>query len=312
MEIRPETSSADGGSLSSMFDVAAFYRFVVVDDPHELRDSIHNAARIHGVRGTILVAREGINGTIAGADTAVTAMLTFLRNEAGFAELTARHSRHGSLPFRRLKVQVKREIVTLGVGPVDVQSKTGIHVAPDQWNELLADPDVVVIDARNDFEVRAGTFANALNPRTSSFTEFPQWARSAPELSDQPKVAMFCTGGIRCEKASAYLADLGFDEVYQLDGGILSYLETMSPSDSRWEGECVVFDQRQTLDHNLTAGSLELCHACSQPIVAADRTDRRYETGVSCPRCHDHLTEVQRAGFRERHRQSNLAERRNN
>lgn len=290
-----------------MYPVATFYRFVSVDDPHQLARRIREVARTAGVRGTILVALEGINGTIAGTDDAVDATLDFLREQPGFGGIAAKFSTHTSLPFKRLKVQVKAEIVTLGVGHVDVPRMTGIRVGVGEWNELLADPDVVVIDARNDFEVRSGTFPNAINPGTRSFAEFPDWANSAAELADKPKLAMFCTGGIRCEKASAYLADVGFDEIYQLDGGILSYLETVSPSDSAWQGECVVFDDRQTLDHNLSAGALELCHACSQPITSDDRTKPGYERGVSCPRCHATVSDEQRASFRERQHQLDLA-----
>lgn len=290
-----------------MIDVAAFYLFVEVDNPDVLCERILDFAKSIGVRGTILIAPEGINGTIAGSRESVDEVLGLIRSDPRFSDLRDKRSQHDTLPFRRLKVRVKREIVSLGVGIVDVVHQTGRRVGVDEWNQLLNDPDVIVIDARNDFEVAAGSFPGAINPKTKSFAQFPEFVEANPILADRPRVAMFCTGGIRCEKASAYLNQLGFDEVYQLDGGILRYLEAVPPDQNSWEGECVVFDERRTVNEDLGAGSMEFCHACGQPITQPDRSLSGFERGVSCPRCSDTLTEQQRSGFRERQRQADLA-----
>ncbi|HSM42055.1 MAG TPA: rhodanese-related sulfurtransferase [Afifellaceae bacterium] len=289
--------------LTGDFLIAALYRFVDLPGFADLQEPIHRMCEDRGIRGTLLLAPEGINGTIAGAEAEIRGFLAELRDMPPFAGLEHKESRAGRMPFRRLKVRLKKEIVTLGLPGLDPVGMTGTHVEPADWNALLDDPDVVVIDTRNDYEVAIGTFDNAVDPRTSSFRQFPQWLRENALMEDRPKVAMFCTGGIRCEKASALLRQEGFEEVYQLKGGILKYLETVPPEDSRWRGECFVFDERVSVVEGLETGTHSLCRACRMPLGEADRQSPDYREGISCPRCIGLHSDADRARFAERHRQ---------
>ena len=290
--------------------IAAFYKFVRISEPDRLRDDLARVADESDIRGTILVASEGINGTIAGSPTTVREVLADIRSRDGFADLVHKESSADEQPFHRMKVRLKKEIVTLGVDRIDPPSQAGTYVDPATWNALVDDPDVTVIDTRNDYEVRVGTFRNAVNPHTDSFRDFPEWVETELDPEANRKVAMFCTGGIRCEKATALLRNRGFEEVYHLEGGILRYLETVERAESRWEGECFVFDGRVSVDHELRPGSFELCHACRRPVSPEDRRHPDYEKDVSCPSCIDERSEADRDRYRERRRQIRLAEQR--
>ena len=300
------------------FLTAALYKFVELPDFTELQAPLLAVCEAQDVRGTLLLAGEGINGTIAGPDQGVHAVLAFLRRDPRLAELTHKASYSQKLPFYRMKVRLKREIVTMGVPGINPSRMAGRYVKPQDWNALLADPEVVVVDTRNSYEVAIGTFKGAVNPQTQSFSDLPGWVRqqSGPDglLSGKdgknPKVAMFCTGGIRCEKSTAYLRTQGFDEVYHLEGGILKYLETVPPADSLWQGECFVFDERVSVTHGLQVGHYGLCRACRDPISEADKASPLYVPGVSCPACRNKKTEAQKQGFIERQRQVEYANRR--
>lgn len=292
--------------------VAALYRFARLPSYRDHRAPLEALCREHGVKGTLLLASEGVNGTIAGTPGGIDAVLAYIRALPDCAGLDAKYSGAQAMPFHRMKVRLKREIVTMGVEGIDPLQSVGTYVAPRDWNALIADPDTIVIDTRNDYEVAAGTFARAIDPRTPTFRDFPAWFRAERERllgeGKAPKVAMFCTGGIRCEKSTAFLKAEGVEEVFHLKGGILNYLEQVPEEDSLWRGECFVFDQRVTVGHGLKPGSYELCHACRHPVSAADKASALYEEGVSCPACHGQRTEEQRASARERHRQERLAQ----
>eukprot|EP01037_Dinobryon_pediforme_P006094 gene6094-6169_t len=286
--------------------VAALYHFSRFDDCAGHRAQLDRACRAAGVRGTLLLAREGINGTIAGSDAAIDAVLAQIRALPGCAAIEVKFSRAASMPFHRMKVRIKREIVTMGQPDIDPTLSVGTYVDPADWNALIADPATIVIDTRNDYEVAVGSFAGAIDPATRSFSEFPEWFRAqrdrllGPGDAPPPKVAMFCTGGIRCEKSTAFLKAEGVDAVYHLKGGILKYLEVVPPEQSLWRGECFVFDSRVAVGHGLAPGTHSLCHACRMPVSPADRASPTYEEGVSCPACHDQRSEDQRNGARER------------
>ncbi|MGK6324919.1 rhodanese-related sulfurtransferase [Sphingomonas sp. DT-51] len=288
--------------------VDALYRFARLDDPHALRGPLLEIARAGGVRGTLLLASEGVNGTVAGAPDALDRLLAPIRALTG-GTLSLKHSWADDSPFHRLKVKVKREIVTMGE-PVDPLTEAGCYVAPSEWNALIDDSATLVIDTRNAYEVRVGTFAGAVDPGTASFADFPTWFRAHRDtlLAGKTRVAMFCTGGIRCEKSTALLRREGVEQVHHLDGGILRYLEEVPAAESRWSGECFVFDQRVAVGHGLTPGTHLLCHACRMPVSPSDRASPLYVEGVSCPACHDSRDDAQRAGYAERHRQQRLAE----
>ncbi len=290
--------------------VIALYRFTDFADPAKLRPALLAACAAVGVRGTILLAPEGINGTIAGTPDAIDHVLTHIRTLPGCATLEAKESHAPAMPFHRLKVRLKREIVTMGTPGLDPANRAGRYVAPVDWNALIDDPETLVIDTRNDYEVRVGTFAGAVDPDTARFSDFPAWFRDHRDdlLAGKARVAMFCTGGIRCEKATAFLKAEGVDEVYHLEGGILKYLEQVPAADTRFAGECFVFDQRVAVGHGLDIGSHSLCHGCRMPVSAADRASPLYIDGVACPQCHDRRDAAQRAGYAERHRQTRLAE----
>ncbi len=291
-----------------MIRVSALYRFARFDDPHALREPLLAAARVAGIKGTLLLADEGINGTIAGAPDALDAVITHIRALPGCAELSLKHSWAEVMPFHRLKVKVKREIVTMGV-TVDPLTEAGTYVGPAEWNALIADPETLVIDTRNAYEVAIGTFAGAVDPKTAGFADFPAWFRSQREtlLAGKKRVAMFCTGGIRCEKSTAFLKAEGVEQVHHLDGGILRYLEEVPAAESAWQGECFVFDQRVAVGHGLAPGTHLLCFACRMPVGPAERASIDYVEGVSCPACAGTRTVIDRAGYAERHRQERLA-----
>jgi UPF0176 protein len=289
--------------------VAALYQFCRLDDPEALRAPLQRLCRTQGVRGTLLLAHEGINGTIAGPAPAIATVLAHIRALPGCAALEAKFSTAPAMPFHRTKVRVKREIVTMGQPDLDPQSHAGTYVDAHDWNALIADPATLVIDTRNAYEVAVGTFAGAIDPQTRAFSEFPAWFRAHRDalLAGKTKVAMFCTGGIRCEKSTAFLRAEGVEQVYHLKGGILKYLETVAPEHSAWQGECFVFDQRVAVGQGLAPGTHALCHACRMPVSPADCQSALYEPGVSCPACHAQRTDEQRAAYRERHRQEALA-----
>ena len=257
------------------------------------------------------MAREGINSTIAGAPEDVHAVLAYLRADPRLADLQHKESFADKAPFYRMKVRLKKEIVTMQVEGLDPTRTVGTYVKPEDWNALISSPDVVLVDTRNDYEVELGTFAGAINPHIKSFSELPRWVQQAPSMQPQtgkkPRVAMFCTGGIRCEKSTAYMKAQGYDEVYHLEGGILKYLETVPPQDSLWQGECFVFDERVSVGHGLVPGPHGLCRACRQPLEDGASASPLYEAGVSCPRCHAQTSETQKASARERQRQWELA-----
>jgi UPF0176 protein len=290
--------------------VAALYQFTRFDDCAAIREPLVALCRAEGVKGTLLLAREGINGTIAGSDAAVAAVLAHIRQLPGCAGLDVKHSRAATMPFHRMKVRIKREIVTMGEPDLD-PTDAGTYVAPRDWNALIEQPGTILIDTRNDYEVAIGSFAGAIDPKTRSFSEFPEWVRAHRHEweagAEKPRIAMFCTGGIRCEKSTALLKAEGFDAVYHLKGGILAYLEQVAPEESRWQGECFVFDERVAVKHGLEPGTHGLCRACRMPVSEADRASPRFVEGVSCPACHAERTEEQRTRYAERHRQAQLA-----
>ena len=299
--------------------VAALYRFTRLEDCASLRVPLETLCREQGIRGTLLLAPEGINGTIAGPHEGIARVLECLRALPDCAELDVKLSGASTMPFHRMKVRIKREIVTMGQPEIDPRASAGTYVEAQEWNALISGPGTIVIDTRNDYEVAVGTFQGAINPNIPSFRDFPEWFRREREnllSSDHahedlkpPKVAMFCTGGIRCEKSTAFLRQEGIEEVYHLKGGILKYLETVPQEQSLWQGECFVFDQRVTIGHGLSRGSYTLCHACRRPVSAEDCGSALYEAGVSCPACHDERTDEQRVSYRERQRQEMIATR---
>jgi len=288
--------------------VAALYQFTRVEDCQAVQRALTEVCRAGEVKGTLLLAPEGINGTIAGEDTAIDEVLAAIRALPGCAALDVKESRAAAMPFYRLKVRIKREIVTMGQPHIDPLADVGHYVAPAEWNALIEQPDVVVIDTRNDYEVAVGSFEGAVDPGTRSFRDFPGWFREHRDELVGKRVAMFCTGGIRCEKATAFLKAEGLDEVFHLKGGVLAYLAQVPAEQSRWNGECFVFDQRVAVGHGLAPGSHELCHGCRMPVSVEDRASRLYVPGVACPRCHAERTDEQRQGYAERHRQTQLAE----
>ncbi|NJL83774.1 MAG: rhodanese-related sulfurtransferase [Chloroflexaceae bacterium] len=274
--------------------VAAFYKFVKLPDFAALRSPIFTYCQEQGIKGTILLAPEGINGTIAGTEAGIEAVFDYLREESRFADLEPRRSYTESYPFERLKVKLKPEIVTLGVPEADPSEQVGIYLEPQQWNEKISNPAVTVIDTRNRYEVEIGTFKGAQNPQTASFREFPEYISRHLDPGQHPEVALFCTGGIRCEKATAFLLKQGFRQVYHLKGGILKYLAEVPPQESLWEGECFVFDERVALQHGLQPGRYAMCQACGHPISAEDQASPDYKYDSSCPYCFDKLTPEKR------------------
>jgi len=287
--------------------VAALYHFARLDDYQVLREPLQALCEKLEIKGTILLAREGINGTVAASDDAIADLLTYLRSDPRLADLEQKESRASELPFYRMKVGLKKEIVTMGVDGVDPNDIVGTYVDPKDWNDLITDPDVILIDTRNDYEVEIGTFKGAINPNTKTFREFPSWVEANKDKLNKPKVAMFCTGGIRCEKASSYMKNNDFNDVYHLKGGILKYLETQPQEKSLWEGDCFVFDQRVAVKHGLEESDYDQCFACRYPITEDDKQSPLYLKGISCHRCHDKMTADQKARFAERQKQIELA-----
>ena len=289
--------------------VAALYRFTPFTDPQQHRQTLTAVCSGLGIRGTLLLAHEGINGTIAGSEAAVRDAVHAIKGLPGCTHLDVKYSAAEAMPFFRLKVLVKREIVTLGVAGLDPSATTGTYVTPSDWNRLIDDPGTVVIDTRNAYETDIGTFRGSVDPSTVSFRDFPDWFRAHRDqlLDGKQRVAMFCTGGIRCEKSTAFLKSEGIDEVYHLQGGILRYLEEVPETESRWDGECFVFDQRVSVGHGLTLGSFGRCHACRRPLSAQDMDSPLYEEGVTCPLCVEDVDDSRRARFAERQKQIQLA-----
>jgi UPF0176 protein len=287
--------------------VAALYRFARVESPEANRDPILEICKQEQVKGTLLLAREGINGTIAGPEAGIRRVLSYLRSLPGFAELEHKESWADTEPFLRMKVKLKKEIVTMGVPEIDPSQHAGIYVQAQDWNALISDPDVLLVDTRNEYEVRVGSFDGAVNPHIDTFAQFPEWIQSAENRQGKKKIAMFCTGGIRCEKSTAYLRQQGFDEVYHLKGGILKYLEEVQPEQSKWQGDCFVFDERVTVGHGLVPGEYELCRACREPISQEEKQSPYFVQGVSCPHCHGKRDEAQLRNFAERQKQIALA-----
>ena len=286
---------------------AAFYQFVELPDCAALQAPLLARCEALEIKGLILLAHEGINGTVAGAPENIAALLGFLRADPRLQTLEHKESWSNKPPFRRMRVRVKREIVTLGVPGINPAKQAGIYVKPQHWNALISRPDVIVVDTRNTYEVELGTFQRAKNPQIASFAELPRWVENAPSMQPErgkrPVVAMFCTGGIRCEKSTALLRQQGFPEVYHLQGGILKYLEVVPPEDSLWQGECFVFDERVSVGHGLQAGRHQLCRCCRQPLPEGAFDAPTFELGVSCPRCHASTSPAQKDGARERQRQ---------
>ncbi len=292
--------------MSQRIVIAALYRFVQLDNFEALRQPLLQVMLDNQVRGTLLLASEGINGTVAGAEAGVEQLLDFLRQDPRLRDFDCKLSYDDEMPFYRSRVKLKREIVTMGVDGID-PANSGTYVSPTDWNRLISDPDVTLIDTRNDYESAIGSFENAVFPNTGSFRDFPAYAAENLDPKKHRKIAMFCTGGIRCEKSTAYLREQGFDEVYHLKGGILKYLEEIPPSESLWQGECFVFDNRVSVNHALEKGSYDQCHACRRPITDADKASDKYQPGVSCPACYDDKSDEARRRFREREKQVRLA-----
>ncbi|MEW5009339.1 hypothetical protein A9Q80_02525 [Cycloclasticus sp. 46_83_sub15_T18] len=290
--------------------VCALYHFVRLDDHSALKQPLLKLMNHHGIKGTLLLAAEGINGTVAGKRKAIDHLLEWLKNKDEFKNLVCKESYVDSQPFNRTKVKLKKEIVTMGVEDIDPNDIVGTYVKPDQWNELISDPEVLLVDTRNDYEVAIGTFKGALNPVTDTFREFPEYVKNNLDNTQHKKVAMFCTGGIRCEKSTAYLKQQGFDEVYHLEGGILKYLEDVPEDNSLWEGECFVFDNRVSVDHHLEKGQYDQCYGCRMPITEQDKQHQHYLQGISCHHCFEKTDAEQKARYIERQHQIELAKKR--
>ncbi|MEE9326082.1 MAG: rhodanese-related sulfurtransferase [Cocleimonas sp.] len=294
----------------SKFIVCALYHFVVLEDFESLREPLLSVMLSHNVKGTLLLAHEGINGTISGTREDVDHVIDYLRSDKRLAKLDTKESYDDQIPFYRTRVKLKKEIVTMGIPSIDPKHIVGTYVKPKDWNALISDPDVLLVDTRNDYEVEIGTFKDALNPDTEVFRDFPKYVNDNLDPKKHKKVAMFCTGGIRCEKSTAYLKTQGFEEVYHLDGGILKYLEEVPEDESLWQGECFVFDNRVSVNHDLEKGSYDQCHACRMPITEEDKSHQKFTHGVSCHHCYDVTDEVQKQRYIERQRQIELAEKR--
>ncbi len=290
--------------------VCALYHFVILDDFESMRDPLYNNMIENCVKGTLLLAKEGINGTISGTREGVDAVLDYLRNDPRLEKLDTKESLDNQIPFYRTRVKLKKEIVTMGIDTIDPKEIVGTYVKPQDWNTLISDPDVLLVDTRNDYEVAIGTFKDAVNPNTESFRQFPKYVEENLDKHKHKKVAMFCTGGIRCEKSTAYLKTQGFEEVYHLEGGILKYLEEVPADESLWQGECFVFDNRVSVNHDLEKGIYDQCHACRMPITEDDKQHEFFIHGVSCHHCHDETSELQKQRYKERQRQIELAHQR--
>ena len=290
-----------------MITVCAMYRFVSLPNYKQLKEPLLNEMLSLDVRGTLLLAEEGINGTVSGTSAAIERLLKWLKLQPALANIDTKLSYDESQPFYRTKVKLKKEIVTMGVEGIDPNKVVGTYVKPMDWNALISDPEVLLVDTRNDYEVEIGTFEGAINPDTTTFREFPQFVKDNLDPEKHKKVAMFCTGGIRCEKSTAYLKEQGFDDVYHLEGGILKYLEEVDQADTMWEGDCFVFDNRVAVNHQLEKGIFDQCHACRMPITDEDKASEHYIRGLSCPKCVGKHSDKQLQRFEERERQMQLA-----
>ncbi|MCX4028764.1 rhodanese-related sulfurtransferase [Endozoicomonas sp. SM1973] len=295
----------------SQFVIAALYKFTRLPDFEAMRQPLLDKMLALEVKGTLLLAAEGINGTVAGSREGVDQLLNYLNSHEPLAGLTHKESYDIKQPFYRTKVKLKKEIVTMGVPGIDPNHVVGTYVKPAEWNQLISDPDVLLVDTRNDYEYQVGTFEGAINPKTESFREFPDYVAQQLDPAKHKKVAMFCTGGIRCEKSTALLKEQGFDEVYHLEGGILKYLEEVPATETKWQGECFVFDNRVTVDHQLNKGSYDMCFGCRMPISDQDKQSERYKEGVSCPHCFDSQDAKTRQRAESRQKQIELAKQRN-
>jgi UPF0176 protein len=295
------------GQNMNNITVCALYKFVRLENFEEVKLPLLEVMEENDVKGTLLLALEGINGTIAGSKSGIDAVLNFINSDERLAGVSFKYSYHQVNPFQRTKVKLKKEIVTMGIEGIDPTLTVGTYVKPKDWNALISDPEVLLIDTRNDYEVEIGTFKNAVNPNTETFREFPEYVAKNLDKTKHKKVAMFCTGGIRCEKSTAYLKEQGFEDVYHLEGGVLKYLEEVPEQETLWQGECFVFDGRVAVNHSLERGQYDQCFACRYPITEAEKTSEHYIQGVSCPRCHDKYSEEQKSSFREREKQINLA-----
>lgn len=287
--------------------VAAFYHFVSLDNYTELRQPLLNQMLKNNIKGSLLLAREGINGTVAGTQPSIDLLLAWIRTDRRLQNIQCKFSYDEEMPFYRSRVKLKKEIVAMGIEGIDPNRSVGTYVKPADWNALISDPEITLVDTRNTYESAIGSFRNATMVNTVSFRDFPQYVRDKLDPITHRKIAMFCTGGIRCEKSTAYLKQLGFDEVYHLQGGILKYLEETPESESLWQGECFVFDNRVSVDHALEKGSYDQCHACRLPITETDKQSRKYQQGISCPACFDRNTDSQRKRYAEREKQVRLA-----
>ncbi len=308
--VMTDITNTSAGAEPGLFLVAALYHFARFEGFADFREPLQNLCDETGVKGTLLLAREGINGTIAGTDAAIASVLSFIRARPEFANLEHKESRASKMPFLRMKVRLKKEIVTMGVEDIDPNRIVGTYVDPKDWNALISDPETILIDTRNDYETAIGIFKGAVDPQTKTFREFPDWVRNNSGLHNKPKIAMYCTGGIRCEKATAFMKEQGFDEVYHLKGGILKYLEEVPEEESLWEGACFVFDERVSVTHGLKEGNHKLCHACREPLTPEHRASPLFEEGVCCPNCYDTRTEADRDRYRQRQKQIALAKKR--
>jgi len=292
--------------------VAALYKFVEIDDLLSLQSNLYEICKKNNIMGTILIANEGINGTISGKTNEINQTISLLKSDKRFTNIEIKYSSSDKQPFHRMKVRLKKEIVTIGLPEINPNNKVGTYVKPDDWNDLISDPNVVVIDTRNKYETKIGSFQNALDPETSSFREFPDWVKkfkSSKENANK-KIAMFCTGGIRCEKASSLMKEEGFEDVYHLQGGILKYLETIDKENSLWNGECFVFDQRVCLTDELEVGSYKMCFACRMPITEEEMQNEKYIEGISCIYCYDKTTKEKKERLGSRQKQILLAKER--
>ncbi len=291
----------------SKYTISAMYKFIPLPNYQAIRQPLLDFMHENNIFGTILLAKEGINGTIAAKENNILALYDWLETLPGLDNISHKESYHEEIPFNRIKVKLKKEIVTMGVEDVDPLKVVGTYVKPEQWNDLISDPEVLVIDTRNDYECQIGTFKNAINPNTKTFREFPEYVKNNLQNKKQQKIAMFCTGGIRCEKSTAYLKSLGFEDVYHLQGGILQYLENIPAEQSLWEGECFVFDERVAVNHDLEKGDYDQCYACRYPLTETEKQSPLYQQGISCPHCYPELSAEQKQRFAEREKQCQLA-----
>ena len=293
--------------MSTQYVTCALYKFVALPNYGSIRHPLLKLMTDNQVYGTLLLAAEGINGTVSSTREGIDAVLNWLNQQPGLENIDTKESFDTEIPFYRTKVKLKKEIVTMGVEGIDPRQVVGTYVKPQDWNDLISDPEVLVVDTRNDYEVEIGTFKHAVDPKTTSFREFPEWANKNIDRAKTKKIAMFCTGGIRCEKSTAYMKEQGFEEVYHLEGGILKYLEEVPKDQTLWQGECFVFDNRVAVDHDLKRGSYDQCHACRMPITEQEKTLDSYQEGLSCHHCFDRVSDEQKQRFAQRQKQVQLA-----